>query len=140
MTTDAARRPGALAPSPALRLDALTALALGALVLLAPLPLGSVQQGAVFLLLAWAAILGWLCLALRNEAPFPFGRGASAVAALLTGIVLLQTVPLPGWAARALSPASVALRAGIPWSEAAPGNPLSIHPEATLGAAARLGA
>ncbi len=141
MTTDAARRPGAFAPSPAFRPDALTALALalGALVLLAPLPLGSVHQGAVFLLAAWAALIGWLCLALRHEASFPFGRGALAVPALLAGIVLLQTVPLPGWAARVLSPSSVALRGGIPWTEAAAWYPASVHPEATLAAAARLG-
>src|SRR5262245_48914873 len=111
------------------------------LLLLAPLPFGSVQKAASFVLVAWAAVLAWIVLPARETAFSPLARRRwTAGIATVLGFGLLQAVPLPRSLAEILSPAAVRAYDTIPGGAPAPRLPLSLHAAATLELTGRLAA
>ena len=111
------------------------------LIILAPLPFGSVQPAAVFGVVAWSAVLGAIAFLRPGASAAPF---VSASPILLAGSVLvlgaIQMLPLPQGLAGHLSPAVSALRATVPGSMGGGSGPLSVHAGATGEQLAKLAA
>jgi O-antigen ligase len=125
---------------------ALLRLGLGLLIVLAPLPFGSVRPTAMFVIEVAAGLLGALALwvVARDPATLP---PRARLLLVPTGVVLLvgivQLVPLPAAPARFLTAPTAEARAALadvlPGMAAAPA-PLSLSPGDTLDALARFGA
>src|SRR5207249_1915903 len=89
------------------RLDLLAEAGLLLLLLLAPLPFGSVQKSATFGLVAWIAALGWLVFTRRSFLSGPLAeRGWALVLLGGAAVAALQICPMPRALARSLSPAA----------------------------------
>ncbi|HZN54293.1 MAG TPA: O-antigen ligase family protein [Candidatus Polarisedimenticolaceae bacterium] len=102
------------------------------LILLAPLPFGSVAPGGRLALEILALVLTatWGAIAWRREVALPPRAAIAAVLGLL-GLALIQIVPLPQGAVETISPRTAALRDGLaPLPEAT----LSLAPLATASA------
>lgn len=122
-------------------LGAISKAGLVLLVLLAPLPFGSVSRTSIFVLGLWVAALGWLVLATRpfSSLSAPVRHGSWLLLASLA-IGALHIVPLPRSVASLLSPRAVARLDALPWGSPASWVPVSAHPEATRSYLARLAA
>ena len=111
-------------------------MALGTLVVLAPLPFGSVQGWATGLLamgLGLTLVLA-ACATLRTPQPLPAGCGWIALATGTLALpAVLQLIPLPPALLRLLSPATAGLLAEVA-PDAATWHTLSEDPTATLSA------
>jgi len=85
-----------------------------ALILVAPLPFGSVAPGGrlAFELMALALTAGWIFAAARCEVAFP-PRSVSIALIGLLAIAAIQLVPIPAGVVSALSPRAAALRQGL---------------------------
>jgi O-antigen ligase len=103
-----------------------------ALILLAPLPFGSVAAGGrlAFELLALALTAVWMFAATRSEVALP-PRFVSIALTGLLAIAAIQMLPLPAGLASALSPHAAALRRGL---DPVPETSLSLAAGATASA------
>ena len=111
------------------------------LLLLAPLPFGSVQKGASFVVVAWVAAMAWIVLTSKETADSPLARIRWALAlGIGMGIGVLQAIPLPRALVAALSPAAARLYGSIPEPSPAVWLPLSLRPAASLELAGRIAA
>ncbi len=114
------------------------------LILLSPLPFGSVEPRSVLVLEIWAAVLGAAALvSLCREPELLSGRGRRLLlpASLLVSIGLVQLIPLPDRIVALFAPATAqarqALSAVLP--DTVPRlNPISLSPPDTLDALLRL--
>lgn len=111
-----------------------------ALLLVVPLPFGSVQPAAVFAVTAASAVLALLALTRRTFVEGPLASPPWLVLLGLFFVVgLVQLAPLSASVLRSVSPAAAALRDSIPGAVSTPAA-ASIHPGATGEYLARLAA
>jgi O-antigen ligase/tetratricopeptide (TPR) repeat protein len=132
-------------PAPEARRTVLRA-ALILLVVVSPLPFGSVRHGAVLALEVSAVLLAALAWSVHRDEPAeatPAGRRMLLPACVLLAIGALQLVPLPAPVARWLGPEAAGARravAGLLPEISVPVAPCSFEPPATLDALLRLAA
>jgi len=119
-----------------------------ALLILAPLPFGSVQPGPTAVLVAACCLLGILWIAWRSRrglAPVPWKDPVLAAGALIALLGVLQSVPLPRPILKAISPRSVEFRERYEPAPATPETagalrPVSLYPWATREATLKFAA
>ncbi|HEV8701443.1 MAG TPA: O-antigen ligase family protein [Candidatus Polarisedimenticolia bacterium] len=119
-----------------------------AVLILAPLPFGSVQPGPTALLVAACCLLGILWIVWRTRrglAPVPWKDPVLAAGALIALLGVLQTIPLPRPVLKAISPRAVEFRQRYePASASSEGDssrrPVSLYPWATRQAILKLAA
>ena len=113
--------------------------ALAALIVWAPIPLGSNRPWALAMLEAWIFVVAllWVAGLLRREiVPAPALRSAAPAFVLLAlwlVFLLLQWVPLPAELVRMLSPRAAEVHAGAAYLGSARWPTLSLDPDATFG-------
>ena len=120
-------------------LDGIAEAGLLALLLLAPIPFGAVEPGAIFGIVAWSAVLVLLVVPRRAAQRIPHGHGAGLAAlSAFFAVALFHVVPLPAAVVGAVSPAAFHLRATIPGAVMPAYLPLSVHAGASLEYITRL--